>query len=109
MGHELAVTGGIFPRLASIRGHQLPQHDAEKHDGDPEENCFCRRTGIHVVLTFVLGLAEFHPVRKRLANFSNLLFAALPSLHLRYPAGKSPMIPPRSVVRSQAVPDPYFI
>src|SRR5580700_4657598 len=96
-------------RLAAIRGHQFPQHHAEKHDGDPEENCFCRRTGIHVVLTFVLGLAKIPLASTRLANLSNLLLASLPSLHLRSSVGESPMIPPRPIVRSQAVPDPYII
>src|SRR5580700_1354851 len=96
-------------RLAAIRGHQFPQHHAEKHDGDPEENCFCRRTGIHVVLTFVLGLAKIPLASTRLANLSNLLLASLPSLHLRSSVGESPMIPPRPIVRSQAVPDPHFI
>src|SRR5580700_3540210 len=96
-------------RLAAIRGHQFPQHHAEKNDGDPEENCFCRRTGIHVVLTFVLVLAKVPLTRKRRANLSNLLLASRPSLHLRSSVGESPMIPPRPIVRSQAVPDPYII
>src|SRR6266481_4092327 len=51
LGHPHAIRGSILARLCPVRGHQLPEHHAQKDDRDPKENCFCCGTRIHVVLT----------------------------------------------------------
>src|SRR3989454_1784092 len=49
--HQQAIAGFVLARLRCVCGHQLPEHHAQKDNGDPKQNCFCRGTRIHVVLT----------------------------------------------------------
>ena len=51
LGHELAIARSFLASSLAVAGNQLPEHDAQEDDGDPEENRFCRRTGIHISLT----------------------------------------------------------
>ena len=51
LGHELAVARLIFAGLPAVRGDQFPEHHSQQDNGHPEENCFYRRTGIHVSLS----------------------------------------------------------
>src|SRR5882724_2828918 len=40
LGHQQTVTRLFLSRLRAVGGNQLPEHDAQEHDGKPEENCF---------------------------------------------------------------------
>src|SRR5882672_9539491 len=40
LGHQQAVTWLFLSRLRTVGGNQFPEHDAQKHNGKPEENCF---------------------------------------------------------------------
>src|SRR5262249_30150062 len=47
MGHEFTEAGLVFASRLTVGRDQLPEHDSEKHDREPEQNGFCCRTGIH--------------------------------------------------------------
>src|SRR5262249_55432840 len=49
--HEFAVAGLLFAGLRAVVGDKLPENHAQKDDKNPEQNCFCRGTRIHVTLT----------------------------------------------------------
>ncbi len=68
--HQQAVAGFVLARLRCVCGHQLPEHHAQKDDGDPKQNCFCRGTRIHVVLT--------NPVTRTTNQTLALFFRPLP-------------------------------
>ena len=51
LGHEFAVAGAVLASGLAVAGHQPPEHDAQEDNGDPEEDRFGGRTGIHSNLT----------------------------------------------------------
>src|SRR4029077_11826692 len=101
LGHELAVAGLVLSRLGPIRGDQLPEHDAQEDDADPEENCFCRRTGVQFALTYSLTekrialLTSFYVCRlsRRLTPLPRKAAGDCAPYHWRRPGRSQPIYP----------------
>src|SRR5258708_6842168 len=106
LGHELAVARLEFAGGLPVCGHQLPEHHAQEHDGDPEQDCLCRGTGIHVNLT--LAPSPRGPYPGTLTHLSDSLFRPWPLFRKRlYRQGL--LVASHTIRRRQSVTYPYTI
>src|SRR5208282_1832435 len=74
---EFAIAGRVFARGLALGGNQAPEHDSQKYDRNPEQNCLSRGTRIHIALAIKPEPINRKKFAAPLALFAGLLLQPL--------------------------------